>query len=106
MKKSYFHFYDENTFNSYRIPVTCTLDEWSNWTEDNFGDYIARLETTYGVHDSSDWELDDVNLYGFSSYELETQESINELLIEWKRKLVGLGWVDSKEEFFIVNGQM
>lgn len=100
--KVFFNFHDQNTNIEHRLPISCTPDEWSNWTEYDIeldDSFIADIEII-AVHDINDWVDHDGAFYaGFTSYEAEDEETINMILNKWKKKLVELGWANENDNF-------
>lgn len=93
---TFFHFYDESTGLDYRIPVSCTQDEWIDWEIediDSNDSIIATIEEeTRVVHDTYTGEsFDGFEVVGFQTYEADTEKRIQFLLNKWKEQLIKLG---------------
>lgn len=99
-KQVYFHFYDLTTNTDYRIPLSCTDEEFDEWAEKDIEiseSFIAELEET-AVHDVSYVYREDYTLVGYTTYEASAKQ-MNELVMRWKEKLVELGWVNETDVF-------
>ena len=100
--KTFFHFHDENTCIDYRIPISCSEEEWDQWFESEIelaDNFVGKLEEV-AVHDVDGSEEEDGTvLIGFTSYEAEDQKTIDMILEKWKEKLVELGWANKKDSY-------
>lgn len=103
----FFRFYDENTSLDYRIPVSCTYEEYEEWecedVDNNDSIIFATESLTRVVHDTACEDLEDgTTLVGFTSYEADTEEKREFLLRTWKEQLVKLNWAKEEDKFFSV----
>lgn len=98
----FFGFRDENTNIRHLLPITCSEKEFDDWVINDYseaGSFVAMAETEYGVHDGNSYMSSEREVYGFSSYEVEEEEKIKELLSKWKEKLIELGWSKSEDQW-------
>lgn len=77
MVKLVFKFYDENTEKYFiDVELNCTENDYYDYIESIYQDFIYPLETTYGVHDFSGGSTKDrsIKYVGYTSYEIKKKD--------------------------------